>query len=160
MVIDPTYLGAITELFQALCLSIVILSPTRNTCLFADGYTASLSVQPVYGMTAVWVSFKSVFVFPDSCVYWQSASSVCVSLRQQWPSHQAVQQVQVVSQKENANSCVFIKWTVTGISHLDTTDILILKMLNLKGSMKQNMLPSKSMRSAAVTQVFVPAGSM
>ena len=55
------------------------------------------SVLRVYGVAAVWVSFTSMFVFPDSCVYCQSASSVCVSPRQQWPSHCAVQQVQVVS---------------------------------------------------------------
>ena len=35
--------------------------------------------------------FKFVFVFPDSCVCCRSASYVCVSQRQQWPSHWAVQ---------------------------------------------------------------------
>ena len=51
------------------------------------------------------VSFKFVFVFPDSCFCCQSASSVCVSPRQQWRSHWAlwaVQQVQAFSRKKRS----------------------------------------------------------
>ena len=53
----------------------VLPSSTRRSVLFVG------SVPRMYGVAAVRVSFKSVFVFPDS--YCQSASSVCVSPRQQ-----------------------------------------------------------------------------
>ena len=66
------------------------------------------SVRPVYCVAAVWVSCKFVFVFPDSCVCCQSAISVCVSQHQQWPSHRAVQQVQVVSWKKREQQHVHI----------------------------------------------------
>ena len=49
VIIDPTNLGATTELlFQAGCLPVTIwnLSPTQNTCLFTNGYKVSLSVCP------------------------------------------------------------------------------------------------------------------
>ena len=36
------------------------------------------SVWPVYGAAAAWVSFKFVFVFQDSGICCQSASSVCI----------------------------------------------------------------------------------
>ena len=41
----------------------------------------------VSGVAAVWICFKSVFVFQDLCMCCQSAIAVCVSQRQQWPSH-------------------------------------------------------------------------
>ena len=45
VVIEPTDLGATMEwLFQGLCLSMLNLSPTQSTCLFANGNKASLSV--------------------------------------------------------------------------------------------------------------------
>ena len=100
------------------CFAIVDASAAGHSVLFVS------SVRPVYSVAAVWVSFKFVFVFQDSCVCCQSASSVCVCLHQQWPGHWEVQQVQVVSQK-NANSCVFTYWTATRILHWYTTDILI-----------------------------------
>ena len=71
--------------------AIVDASGAASSVLFVG------SVRPVYCVAAVWVNFKFVFVFPDSCVSCQSASSVCVSLHQQWPSHWALQQMQVVS---------------------------------------------------------------
>ena len=37
------------------------------------------SVQLVYCVAVVYVIFKFVFVFPDKCVFCQSASSICVS---------------------------------------------------------------------------------
>ena len=52
----------------------------------------------------------------------------------------------VVSWKK-LNSSVFISWTGTRILHWDTTDISIL--LLFKGSIKQCMLPTISIRSAA-----------
>ena len=49
------------------------------------------ALQLVYIVAAIRVSFKFLFVFQGLCVCCQSASSVCVSLSQQWPSHWAVQ---------------------------------------------------------------------
>ena len=42
VVIDPTNLGAIIVVAQALCLSIFNLSPTQKTSLFTDGNKASV----------------------------------------------------------------------------------------------------------------------
>ena len=69
------------------------------------------SVKPLYCVAAVWVSFKFVFVFSDLCICCQSASSVCVSLCRQWPSHCAVQQMQVVSRLKKARKavCLYIE---------------------------------------------------
>ena len=133
------------------CSAIVDASAAARSVLFVG------SVQPMYGVAAVWVSFKFGFVFPGSCVCCQSASSVCVSPRHQWPSHWAVQQVQVVSREKNANSCLLVHWTTMRILHWDTTDILTSQLL--KGLMKQCKFLSESMRSAAVTQAFVPVES-
>ena len=64
--------------------SIVYSSDTASSVLFVH------SIWPVYGVAAVWVSFIFMFVFQDSCACCQSASSVCISQRQQWPSRWAV----------------------------------------------------------------------
>ena len=70
------------------------------------------SVQPVFCVAAVWVSFKTVFVFLDLCVCWQSANLVCVIPSQQWLSHCAVQQVQDCKLSvEKKNSSVLPKVT-------------------------------------------------
>ena len=66
------------------CSAIIDSSVAAQSVLFVG------SVWPVYGVAAVWVSFKFVFVFQDLCIGCQSASSVCVSPCQQWPSHLAV----------------------------------------------------------------------
>ena len=43
VVMDPTNLGATIVVAQALCLTILDLSPTQKTCLFTDGNKASVS---------------------------------------------------------------------------------------------------------------------
>ena len=47
-------------------------------------------------------------------------------------------------------------WTATKMLHWDTADNLILQLL--KGSMKQYLVPTKLIRSAAVTPAFGKAG--
>ena len=128
------------------CSAIVDAGATRSV-LFVGG---------VLRVAAVWVSFKSVLVFPDS--YCQSASSVSVSQRQQWPSNCAVQWLQVVSRlKKRERLCVDIlkSHKIPAVDlHWDTTEILISQLL--RGRVKQCKFSSESMRSAAVTQAFVP----
>ena len=72
------------------CSAIVDASGAASSVLFVG------SILPVCCVAAVWVSFKFVFVFQDSCVCYQWESSVWVSLCQHCHCHWAVQQVQVV----------------------------------------------------------------
>ena len=44
VVIDPSDLGATIVVAQALCLTIVNLSPTQKNCFFTDGNKASVCV--------------------------------------------------------------------------------------------------------------------
>ena len=85
----------------------------------------------------------------------QSASTVTKSLSTEQSSRC---KLSVEKKREVLLFIYWTLWTATRILHWDTTDILILQLL--KGSMKQCMLPSKSIRSALVTQAFISVRSL